>query len=131
MVKAGLFVFCTLVNTSYFGGFNSLLSGRRRNEGGNKKHYDISKLEAAEEKSPRFNPQAEILGINLPTINHCDMTMLVLIKLPKKKSFIDFFDPTCWVLGLVQCQGWARCIWKSLGVTFGPEIENICENYTF
>ena len=40
----------TLVNTSYFGGLNSLLSGRRRNEGGNKKHYDISKLEAAEKK---------------------------------------------------------------------------------
>ena len=62
---------CTLVNTSYFGGFNSLLSGRRRNEGGNKKHYDISRLEAAEKKSPRFYPQAEILGINLPMINHC------------------------------------------------------------
>ena len=41
---------CTLVNTSYFGGFNSLLSGRRRNEGGNKKHYDISKLKAAGKK---------------------------------------------------------------------------------
>ena len=60
----------TLVNTSCFGGFKSLLSGRRRNEGGNKKHYDISGLEAAEIKSPRFYPQAEILGINLPTINH-------------------------------------------------------------
>ena len=61
----------TLVNTSYCGAFNSLLSGRRQNEGGNKKHYDISKLEAAEKKSPRFYPQAEILGINLAMINHC------------------------------------------------------------
>ena len=39
-------------------------------EDGNKKHYNISKLEAAEEKSPRFYPQAEIFGINLPLINH-------------------------------------------------------------
>ena len=50
----------TLVNTSYFGGLNSLLSGRRRNEGGNKKHYDISKLEAAEKKSKVLSTSRDI-----------------------------------------------------------------------
>ena len=48
-----------------------------------------------------------------------------------QNSFIDFFYLTWWVLGLVQCQGWARCILKSLEVTFGQEIENPCENFTF
>ena len=45
----------TLVDISCFLAFNSLLlSGRRRNEGGNKKHDDISKLEAVEKKVQGF-----------------------------------------------------------------------------
>ena len=46
---------------------------------------------------------------------------------PEKPS-IGFLDPSLTLLGPGNCQGGASPSVRPLGVTFGHEIENLCEN---
>ena len=48
-----------------------------------------------------------------------------------KKSFVDFPDPSKDVLGPANARGGPDASGSPLGVTFWPEIENLCGNHIF